>query len=450
MGIGVDFLFSGSLAKLSHAGVYYPKPYKHSSPQYRSFNRVYHNQTYRPHFNIQRGQGLFNSTQSTSVHGVSMKHAARYSHESNVRSFGRDGERLNEDLHTISGKVSSRHRRQDIQQTNEKETMRLLNDRLASYMTEVDSLKEHNLQLEKNIQEVDERNQAYNPTDYSEFYKVISNIQSQISSVHVNNATLFKQIHDASLAADDFRNMYEDESWMKGSAEQNITGMQKVLEGIQMQNHDLNTEIQSLMEELEQLNSNREEEVQRLKDQLGIRVNVAVDAPLTTDLNQALSAIREEYERLLQQNLKESEEASIYLNLEIENMLSSGGEHLQEFHTEVISLRHTVHTLEIEMQAQLQLKSILESSLEEMCENNAMELTQFQNAIDKVEHHLGEILLYTKDLNHEYNILIDQKTYIEKEIAAYRHLIEGYSISASTHTLHSPIGNNGSDRDLCL
>ncbi|CAH2302575.1 keratin, type I cytoskeletal 19-like [Pelobates cultripes] len=408
-----------------YTGVYYPKPYQHnSSPQFRSFNGVYHRINSKPHFNAHGGLD-FSSNQFMSSHDPEEHVRPKHSHFNNTRWNGWHNDRLKEDTIRFNGNEAIQLNGKETMHLNGKETMRVLNNRLASYMTEVDSLKEHNAQLEKTIRDEYQKSQADSYPDYSEFYNIVGKIQTKISSVKTDNANLVQQIQSASLAAENFRNKYDEESRMKTTAEEDIYRMQRIVEAVQMESQTLDADIENLLQLIAHLNSEHEEEVNRLGVQLGVRVNVAMDVAPTMALTEALSEVREEYESLLERNLKEAEDIFRSTHSELEHRLFSGKEELQELKEEIIDLKHTAHAMEIKLQTQLQMKSVLETSLEETFENNSVQLTELQSDIDTLQSQLEDVLVYMKDQDEKYGILSDQKTFLEMEIASYRHLIEG-------------------------
>ncbi|KAG8566404.1 hypothetical protein GDO81_013230 [Engystomops pustulosus] len=194
---------------------------------------------------------------------------------------------------------------------NEKETMQHLNQRLSSYLEKVHSLEQENTQLERKICEWYANNAPTNLPDSSQFFRSIQELQNEIFSTNVSNAGIVLQIDNAQLAADDLRNKYELEMNHRRNVEADVSNLRKVLEELNMQRQDLEIQVRCLQEELLQLKNSHEEEVNSLRAQLGARVNVEVDAAPSIDLNKVLSEVREQYENLMERNLREVE--SIFL-----------------------------------------------------------------------------------------------------------------------------------------
>uniref|UniRef100_A0A8C5QL38 IF rod domain-containing protein n=1 Tax=Leptobrachium leishanense TaxID=445787 RepID=A0A8C5QL38_9ANUR len=313
---------------------------------------------------------------------------------------------------------------------NEKETMQGLNDRLASYLEKVSSLEHENAQLEKNIREWYERHQPTLP-DFSNYFKTISELQSQIPAAYAENARVFLQFDNAKLAADDFKSKYEIELGLSNSILSDVTGLRRVLERLNIEKCDLDIQVQSLQEELQQMKANHEEEVTCLRAQLGQRVSVEVDAAPSKDLNRSLSEIRQQYENLMEKNMREVESIFLARSEELNREVVSGSEQLQSLTVDLIELKRTLQTLEIELQSQWSLKETLEGILAETNARYGSQLSQLQEIINHIECQLGQLRSDLERQNVEYKILMDQKTHLEMEIATYKRLLEGHDFQVS-------------------
>ncbi|XP_072269778.1 keratin, type I cytoskeletal 19-like [Pyxicephalus adspersus] len=316
---------------------------------------------------------------------------------------------------------------------NEKETMQLLNNRLATYMEKVCSLEQENSQLERNIREWFEKNQPDGLPDCSKYYRTIQELQSQIPAAYVQNAKVFLGMDNAKLAADDFRHKYELEINLKNSIEADIKGLRSVLERINMEIDSLQMNVFNLEEELQELKKAHEEEVNCLRTQLGARVSVEVNAAPCKDLNKVLSEIRQEYENLMERNLKEVEDIFLARSEELNQEMVFGAEQLQSVTSDLIELKRNVQTLEIELQSQLSVKTALEDSLAETEAAYQSQLAQLQCMINNVESELGQTRFDLEQQNAAYKILMDQKNHLEMEIATYKRLLEGHDIQAPVH-----------------
>ncbi|XP_053309363.1 keratin, type I cytoskeletal 19-like [Spea bombifrons] len=421
---GSNLSHYGSTHKIHHGG-------SHMSHHGNS-HKIHHGGSHMSHHgsyhSMHGGSGC--KAISFSKHAPATHSASQGDHSSHFSSSGSHGSRKNSGLISINGK----------------ETMQILNERLSSYLEKVSSLEQENAQLERKICEWYEKNAPSAIPDSSQFLRIISDLQNQISAATIENARIMLQIDNARLAADDFRNKYEMELQLSNGVEADVNNLRRVLEGLNQERCELEREVQNLEEELQQMKRNHEEEVNCLRAQLGARVNVELNAAPSIDLNGALSEIRDEYENLMERNLREVENMFLQRSEELNRQVISGSEQLQSVQTEAIELRRTVQTLEIELQSQLSMTSALENTLAETQATYGSQLAQIQGMIDNVESQLAQIRSDLERQNYEYKVLMDQKTHLEMEIATYKRLLDGHDIQFSGH--HASSGNHGAHHTI--
>uniref|UniRef100_A0A8C5QW58 IF rod domain-containing protein n=1 Tax=Leptobrachium leishanense TaxID=445787 RepID=A0A8C5QW58_9ANUR len=338
-----------------------------------------------------------------------------------------------------------------ILNVNEKETMQLLNERLASYLEKVHSLEQENTNLEKKISEWYEKHTHEVLPDFEHFYKIIEELQNKITTTTVENARIILQIDNAGLAADDFQNKYEMELRLRNGIEADVNGLRRILEGLTAERNELDIQLQNLQEELEHMKKSHKEEVNNLRTNLGARINVQVNAAPSVDLNRVLMEIREQYENLMERNLKEVETMFLARSEDLNQQVASGSEQLQTVQTDLIDLKRCIQTLEIELQSQL----TLECTLAETEAGYRSQIGQLQNMIDNVEEQLGQIRSDLERQIKEYKLLMDYKAHLELEIATYKSLMEGHDIQyenedQATFFLYCGITSNGQVLDRRL
>ncbi|XP_036738746.1 keratin, type I cuticular Ha1-like [Manis pentadactyla] len=307
---------------------------------------------------------------------------------------------------------------------SEKETMQFLNDRLASYLEKVRQLERENAELENRIRERCQQQEPFVCPNYQSYFRTIEELQQKILFSKSENARLVVQIDNAKLAADDFRTKYETELGLRQLVESDLNGLRRILDELTLCKSDLEAQVESLKEELLCLKQNHEQEVNTLRSQLGDRLNVEVDAAPTVDLNRVLNETRCQYEALLETNRRDVEEWFTTQTEELNKQVVSSSEQLQTSQAEIIELRRTVNALEIELQAQHNLRNSLENTLTETEARYSSQLSQLQCMITSVESQLAEIRGDLERQNQEYQVLLDVRARLEGEINTYRGLLE--------------------------
>uniref|UniRef100_A0A8C4LCS5 IF rod domain-containing protein n=1 Tax=Equus asinus TaxID=9793 RepID=A0A8C4LCS5_EQUAS len=307
---------------------------------------------------------------------------------------------------------------------NEKETMQFLNDRLASYLEKVRQLERENAELESRIRERCQQQEPEVCPNYQSYFRTIEELQQKILVSKSENARLVVQVDNAKLAADDFRTKYQTELGLRQLVESDINGLRRILDELTLCRSDLEAQVESLKEELISLKQNHEQEVNSLRSQLGDRLNVEVDAAPTVDLNRVLNETRSQYEALVETNRRDVEEWFIKQTEELNRQVVSSSEQLLSYQAEIIELRRTVNALEIELQAQHNLRDSLENTLTETEARYSSQLSQVQGLITNVESQLAEIRSDLERQNQEYQVLLDVRARLESEINTYRGLLE--------------------------
>ncbi|EHB02846.1 Keratin, type I cuticular Ha4 [Heterocephalus glaber] len=339
--------------------------------------------------------------------------------------------------------------------SSEKETMQFLNDRLASYLEKVRQLERENCELERRIQE---RNQQQEPLlcpSYQSYFRTIEELQQKILCAKSENSKLMVHVDNAKLAADDFRTKYQMEQSLRHLVESDINGLRRILDELPRCRSDLEAQVESLREELLCLKKNHEEEVNTLRCQLGDRLNIEVDAAPSVDLNRVLNEVRSTYEAVVETNRREVEEWYTTQTEELNKQVVSSSEQLQSYQAEIIELRRTVNALEIELQAQHNLRNSLENTLNESEARYGSQLSQVQGLIGSVEAQLAEIRADLERQNQEYQVLLDVRARLGCEINTYRGLLDSEDCKlpcnpcAITNASSSSCGPCGSGQKHC-
>uniref|UniRef100_A0A8C5U6J1 Keratin 23 n=1 Tax=Malurus cyaneus samueli TaxID=2593467 RepID=A0A8C5U6J1_9PASS len=307
---------------------------------------------------------------------------------------------------------------------NEKQTMQNLNERLAAYLDKVRALEAANAQLESCILEWHRTKSHGKRHDFNQYEQNVTDMQRQIEDSKITNASILLQIDNANMATEDFRLKYEAEKCRRQGVQLDVENLRKELDGMTIITTDLEMEIEGLREE-HILRRKDHEEVEKVP--LDFKVNVKVNAAPPEDLGKILAEIREDYEAIIEKNRQSLDnwykEQVTPVNFSLASAPQSA--QIQRNENEIKELRRTLQSLDIELQAQISKKHMLEDTLADTRSYYAAALQNMQQIISRCEEELSQVRHDMKQQNNQYKVLLGIKTRLEKEISTYRLLLEG-------------------------
>ncbi|KAK2098790.1 Keratin, type I cytoskeletal 18 [Saguinus oedipus] len=323
---------------------------------------------------------------------------------------------------------------------NEKETMQILKYRLVSYLDRVRSLETENRKLESKIREHLEK-KGPQVRDWGHYFKAIEDLRAEIFSNTVDNARIVLQIDNSRLAADDFRVKYETELAMRQSVESDIHGLRKVIDDTNVTRLQLETEIEALKEELLFMKKNHEEELNGLQAQIASSgLTVEVDAPKSQDLAKIMAEIQAQYDELARKNREELDKYWTQLIEESTTVVTTQSTEVEAAEMTLTGLRHTVQSLEIDLDSMRNMKISLENSLREVEARYALQMEQLNGILLHLESELAQTRAEGQRQAQEYEALLNIKVKLEAEIATYRRLLEDgedFSLSDALNSSNS-------------
>ncbi|KAF4074504.1 hypothetical protein AMELA_G00240060 [Ameiurus melas] len=318
--------------------------------------------------------------------------------------------------------------------TSEKETMKGLNDRLASYLSKVRSLEKSNADLELKIKQL-MLERMPKGHDIEGMMAQAHAIGQEVRKKTLANACIMLEIDNAKLAADDFRIKWESEAALCQSVERDCVALRRA-----KQEHDqiistLQGDLESLKEELYFVKKNHEEDMSTLKARLANEhVNVEVDAAPGPHLGTVMAELRSQYEGIAHKN-KEDAEVWCLKKLEmVQSEVKESNEALRDAQNELSERRRFLQGLEVELDSLHKQVSFLEGNLGETSHKYTLEMEHMHGTLTQLEEELSQLRLDMQRNKTDYEQLLRVKQNLELEIATYRRLLEGEDVVKETPT----------------
>ncbi|XP_073428769.1 keratin, type I cytoskeletal 19-like [Dendrobates tinctorius] len=312
---------------------------------------------------------------------------------------------------------------------NEKETMKNLNERLASYITQVHALEKANAELEGQIWDWHSKNKGNAERDDQRYFQTIEELRKQILDATIENASIFLQIDNVKLMADDFKTKFENEQTLRLSVEKDTFEIRKTIDQLTITKTELEMQIEGLNEEMIFLKKNHKMEMDELHQQAKGTVNVEVDVLPPVDLGKIMEDMRAQYEQLVE---KQKLAAKNVFDKKVEEWtmeIRTNTSELEKYKKEMTAYRQKVQELVIESEAELRKKNAAASMLENSDAQYATQITEWQENINNIETLLQKT---RRDVGHqisEFTLLLSLKNRLEAEIATYRSLLDGAASS---------------------
>ncbi|XP_072248658.1 keratin, type I cytoskeletal 18 isoform X1 [Leuresthes tenuis] len=313
---------------------------------------------------------------------------------------------------------------------DDKQTLRGLNDRLSGYLNKVKQLQEENQELEKQIDDILAKRKAPEGRDWDKIQEPLDELKNQMKDITTDNAKLLLMIDNTKLANDDFKNKLEDEVKAKKELEKDLENLKKIKEDTKVNRDQIQKEIDLVKDELARLKEEHQDEVDVLREMIkNSEVNVEIESQ-NSNLGDIINNIRVQYDKVAQNNLKETEDwyKSKFDNIKVEE--AQNVEAFQSGKSELKELLKQKKLLEIQIQAQHSTIRSLEDSLGNTKAEYGQQLGPLSQVIVDLEADLKEVKSQVELQMETNKNLLCVKMKLEQEINSYEDLIHGITANA--------------------
>ncbi|NXJ38459.1 K2C79 protein, partial [Ciconia maguari] len=235
--------------------------------------------------------------------------------------------------------------------SDEKEQIKALNNKFASFIDKVQCLERQNQALmakwELLQQQSTRPEESRNITSFFQSY--ISNLQRQLEMLQNQKEQLDPEAYNMLQLVEDYRKRFEDEINKRASKEEEFVELKKELDSAYMGKMEFDVRVEILRQQLEFLRCLHEAELSQLQTVAGnANVILSVDNHRELNMDGIIEEVRQEYETIAQRGKAEVDAMYRGRYQDLQNMWVNQREQLRNSYQEIQELTRQIQRLQPE------------------------------------------------------------------------------------------------------